>query len=60
MKKVYVTPALVAARIQCQSMMVTSVPVTGETDDEARSRKYWGKAPWETSDEEEETEDSWF
>lgn len=60
MKKLYNTPHIEMTKLLLANIAATSVPVSGETDDEARSNKYWGKAPWEGEDDEEQETDSWF
>ena len=59
MRKQYLTPSLIATRIQLANMIAASIPVDGTTDDEARSKKFWG--PTMFDEEEEDTpNDSWF
>ena len=55
MKKQYSAPTLETALLRLANTIATSIPVSGETDDEARSKKFWG--PTMFDEEEEETED---
>lgn len=60
MKKQYFTPSLDAVKFHTANMIATSIPVKGETDDEARSKKFWGPTMFDEEKNEEETIDSWF
>ena len=55
MKKHYFTPTLESVRLRFGSTIAASLPVSGDTDDEARSRSYWGETLFD--EDEEETED---
>ena len=59
MKKQYITPSLDAVKFHTANMIATSIPVDGTTDDEARSKKFWGTTMFD-EEEEEEVTDSWF
>lgn len=62
MKKTYISPALVAVMLDSKcNMCVGSLPVSDEEGDSQLSRKYWGKAPWETEEDlDDEKPDSWY
>ena len=60
MKKQYTAPNILALNIQATNLMSTSVPVSGETDDEARSSKFWGKSIFDEPEEEDIDEGSIF
>lgn len=57
MRKQYLTPSLIATRMQLANMVATSIPTTGTTDDEARSKSFWGESIFDEEElkEEEET-----
>lgn len=55
MKKQYSTPSIKTTKLQTVNMLAASVPVSGTTDDEARSKKFWGETLFD--EEDEETED---
>ena len=58
MKRQYITPSLVTVRLQAANMMATSLPIKDETDDEARSKKFWGPSMFD--EEETEENESWY
>ena len=60
MRKQYLTPSLIATRIQLANMIAASIPVDGTTDDEARSNKFWGSSPFDEEDIKDEEQQSWF
>ena len=58
MKKQYLKPSLDAVKFHTANMIAASIPVNGETDDEARSKAFWGETLFD--DEEESDENYWF
>ena len=53
MTKQYTTPNLKVLKLQLGNMIAASIPVSGETDDEARSKAFWGETLFDEPDEEE-------
>lgn len=60
MKKQYSTPSIEATKLHIMNMLAASVPVSGTTDDEARSQKFWGKSIFDDTEEDTEETDSWY
>lgn len=60
MKKQYHTPSINTMMLHTVNLLATSVPVSGTTDDEARSRKFWGKSMFEEQEDDTEETDSWY
>ena len=56
MKKQYTTPSLKALKLQLGNMIATSIPVSGETDAEARSKAFWGETIFDEPEEDDEEE----
>ena len=56
MKKQYSTPSIKTTKLQTVNMLAASVPVSGTTDDEARSNKFWGKSLFDEEEEEIEND----
>lgn len=53
MKKQYSTPSIKTTKLQTVNMLAASVPVGGTTDDEARSKNFWGKSIFDDTEDEE-------
>lgn len=56
MKKLYSTPLVDVHSLRLVNTVATSLPVTGTTDDEARSSSYWGETLFDQEEPEEETD----
>ena len=61
MKKQYIAPCFEAFEIKPAHIMAASVSISGETDNEARSKKFWGSSAFEEQEEEDDNEKNlWY
>ena len=58
MKKTYISPELIAFRLNTTKALLTLSQGDKENDGVAETKKFWGGALWE--EEEEETDDTPF
>ena len=61
MRKSYCAPLLDVTRIEPVNLMAVSLPVKEDpTDDEARSKAFWGKCIFDEEVEDDDNGNSWY